>query len=39
MKITKKQRLIATICISFSFFAAELAGKSNIILGTLTDSI
>ncbi|KAL5607980.1 hypothetical protein FOBRF1_008477 [Fusarium oxysporum] len=25
MKITKKQRLIATICISFSFFAAELA--------------
>ncbi|KAF5605064.1 zinc cadmium resistance [Fusarium pseudocircinatum] len=24
MKITKKQRLIATICISFSFFAAEL---------------
>ncbi|KAF5659262.1 zinc cadmium resistance [Fusarium heterosporum] len=25
MKVTKKQRLIATICISFSFFAAELA--------------
>ncbi|KAF5722865.1 zinc cadmium resistance [Fusarium mundagurra] len=25
MKMTKKQRLIATICISFSFFAAELA--------------
>ncbi|KAG5751306.1 hypothetical protein H9Q70_006032 [Fusarium xylarioides] len=25
MKITKKQRLIVTICISFSFFAAELA--------------
>nr|RBQ93026.1 hypothetical protein FVER53263_06383 [Fusarium verticillioides] len=25
MRITKKQRLIATICISFSFFAAELA--------------
>ncbi|KAG5656507.1 hypothetical protein KAF25_000094, partial [Fusarium avenaceum] len=25
MKISRKQRLIATICISFSFFAAELA--------------
>ncbi|KAF5656416.1 zinc cadmium resistance [Fusarium circinatum] len=25
MKVTKKQRLMATICISFSFFAAELA--------------
>lgn len=26
MKISKKQRLIFTICISFSFFAAELSG-------------
>ncbi|CAG7560206.1 unnamed protein product [Fusarium equiseti] len=28
MKISRKQRLIFTICISFSFFAAELSGQS-----------
>ena len=32
MKISRKQRLIFTICLSFSFFAAELSGQSYLII-------